>query len=139
MSMDSILFILIGLFIISFNAKAEERILIKSIEPPISESLEVGQDYEIKIKAKYISSKETGKVGLNIQRAEADYPPLCVIRKNVQGESGMIDLSCKITVVNTPSITVFVPYYGEEGKSTSTVDGRVYETVDNRNGKCFNK
>ncbi|MEW8053317.1 MAG: hypothetical protein AB2809_23420 [Candidatus Thiodiazotropha sp.] len=136
MTKDNLLFIIIGLMLLSFNAKAKERILIKSIEPPISENLEIGQDYEIKIKAKYISSKETGKVGLNIQRAESEYPPLCVLRKNVQGKSGMIDLGCKITVVNTPSITIFVPYYGEQGKSTSTVDGRVYETVDNRNEKC---
>lgn len=117
----------------------ESRVLIKEISPSIANTLEIGHDYNISIKAKYNSEIASGNVSLIIQRAEAEYPPLCTKSQDIQNNEGIVELSCVITLPNTSTLTVFVPLFsGEEGCSTQTVDSRVFETVDNREIGKFN-
>lgn len=111
----------------------DSRILIKEISPSVAKTLEIGHDYNISVKAKYKSSDASGNVSLIIQRAEAEYPPLCTKSREVTNSEGIVELSCVITLPNTSALTVFVPLFsGEKGCSTQTVDSRVFETVDNR-------
>lgn len=128
--------ILVSISSISYacdEAVEGSRILIKEISPSISNTLEIGHDYNVSIKAKYQTPQPSGSVSLIIQRSEPGYPPLCSKSSEIKEGEGIVELSCFITLPNTPTLTIFVPLYsGVEGCKTQTVDSRVFETVDSR-------
>ncbi|MEW8070934.1 MAG: hypothetical protein AB2765_20365 [Candidatus Thiodiazotropha endolucinida] len=105
---------------------------ITSITPSTSETLYVGQDYDIEVEAEYSFQAKEGEIGLVIQRGESGHMPIAYSTQPISKGKGKITLKSNITVPETKAVQVFTPLTAQGDTSTSVVSTRSYRVVDNR-------
>ena len=114
------------------ETSTDNQVSIVDIQPPVSEVLQVGQDYLFSVSVEYLAVDPGSSISLVIQQRSAGAVPIAYQSKEIEQGEGSVMFEANVTIPNTTRVSVFTPLSSKGAVSTTVVDDRGYDVEDNR-------
>ena len=109
------------------SAPRGSTVSIVEISPSVGIPLSPGQNVELRVKASYSLTSESGTLGLVVQ--DANNVPLAQTVNVVLQGRGTEEVSVSFVVPETKAVHVFTPLSAQGQSATTTVSSRAYKVT----------